>query len=90
MAKHHTTDEWICLNDDEDDYIIERVEFRVKGKRPLVLDKPNFSRLFYNVQQYLHLDRAQTKAVLQVAIIDAPDPLTANEYLRLLQVLSKK
>jgi hypothetical protein len=29
----HTTDEWICLDDGEDDYVIERVEFRVKGKK---------------------------------------------------------
>ncbi|NOI26735.1 hypothetical protein [Vibrio mediterranei] len=85
----HTTDEWICLDDGEEDYVIERVEFRVKGKKPLVLNNPSFSKLFYNVQQYLHINRTQAKAVLQAAIIDVPDPLTASEHLRLVQALSK-
>ncbi|WP_171394502.1 hypothetical protein [Vibrio mediterranei] len=39
MTNHHT-DDWVCLEDGEDDYVIERVELRVKGKKPLVLNNP--------------------------------------------------
>ncbi|MCG9661235.1 hypothetical protein [Vibrio mediterranei] len=89
MTNHHT-DDWVCLEDTEDDYVIDRFELRVKGKKPLVLNNPSFSKLFYNVQQYLHINQTQAKALLQLTIVDVPDPLTATEHLKLVQALSKR
>ncbi len=53
-------DDWICIEDDEDedDYVIERFELRIQGRKPLVLNTPSYSQLLVNVQQYLHITPA--------------------------------
>ncbi|MGR5299206.1 hypothetical protein ACPV5U_27915 [Vibrio mediterranei] len=83
-------DNWVCLEDGEDDYVIDRFELRVKGRKPLVLNQPSFSKLFYNVQQYLHISQAQARAVLATSVIDTPDPLTAKEHMALIRALTQR
>jgi hypothetical protein len=83
-------DNWVCLEDDEDDYVIDRFELRIKGKKPLVLNQPSFSKLFYNVQQYLHINQSQAKALLKVSVVDTPEPFTAQEHMALLHALVRQ
>ena len=48
------SDEWVCIEDGEGDYVIERFEVRVKGKKPLVINHPSFSKLLFVTQQYIN------------------------------------
>ncbi|WP_038224243.1 hypothetical protein [Vibrio sp. ER1A] len=82
-------DDWVCLEDDAGDYVIDRFELRVKGRKPLVLNHPSFSKLFYNVQQYLHINRTQAKALLAVSVMDTPDPFTVREHMALVHALTQ-
>ncbi len=40
-------DEWVCIEDGEDDCVIERFEVRVKGEKPLVINNPSFSKFIF-------------------------------------------
>lgn len=57
--------DWICIEGDEHDYVIERFEVRIKGKKPLILNKPSFSKLVFVTQQYLNLPLNNTKTLLK-------------------------
>nr|WP_248378905.1 hypothetical protein [Vibrio parahaemolyticus] len=35
-------DPWVCLEDDEDDYVIDHFELRAPGRKPLILKQPSF------------------------------------------------
>lgn len=82
-------DEWVCVEDGEDDYVIERFEVRMKGKKPLVLNKPTFSKLMFVTQQYLNCSLDVTKAIVRRTVLDSPEPFTIAEYSRLVAFLEK-
>lgn len=79
--------EWVCIEEDDDDYVIERFEVRVKGKKPLVLNNPSFSKLVFVTQQYLNLPLNTTKALLKESVLDTPEPLQLKEHLALVHYL---
>lgn len=79
--------EWVCIEDDDDDYVIERFEVRVKGKKPLVLNRPTYSKLVFVTQQYLNLSLNTTKALLKKSVLDTPEPLPLKDHLALVQYL---
>lgn len=80
-------DEWVCIENDEEDYVIERFEVRVKGKKPLVLNSPSFSKLLYVTQQYLNAPLNMTKELIHVTVLQSPDPLTLEEHYKLIRYL---
>ncbi len=80
---------WICQEDDENDYVIDRFELRAPGRKPLILNTPSFSKLMFVTQQYLHASENITKQVLKRTILDAPDPFTADEHCKLIMALEK-
>ncbi|MCY9855122.1 hypothetical protein [Vibrio mediterranei] len=82
MTTSHS-DHWVCLKDD--DYVIDRFELRIKGRKPLVLNQSSFSKLFYNVQQYLNINQSQAK--VKVSVVDTPTPITTQEHMSLLYAL---
>nr|WP_012219796.1 hypothetical protein [Vibrio sp. 23023]ABX76983.1 Conserved hypothetical protein [Vibrio sp. 23023] len=83
------TNDWVCIDADEDDYVIERFEVRVKGKKPLVLNSPSFSKLVFVTQQYLNLSLNQAKELIRTTVLDSPEPFTVEEYSRLLAYLEQ-
>ncbi|MCQ9090982.1 hypothetical protein [Vibrio alginolyticus] len=82
-------DPWICLEDGEDDYVIERFELRVHGRKPLVLNNPTFSKLMFVTQQFLHCKTETTKQILRTTILNSPEPLTAEQHCRLVMALER-
>lgn len=80
---------WLCLEADEDDYVIEHFELRVRGRKPLVLNNPTFSKLMFVTQQFLHTNKETTKKILRQTILDSPEPLTAEEHCRLVMLLEQ-
>lgn len=83
-------DEWVCIEEDENDYVIERFEVRVKGKKPLVFHEPSFPKLVFVTQQYLNCSHDMAKELLRRTILDSPDPLTIREYAKLVALLERK
>ncbi len=79
--------EWVCMDESEDDYVIERFEVRVKGKKPLVLVNPSFTKLVFVTQQYLNLSLNQTKALLKESVLDTAEPLPLKEHCALVKYL---
>ncbi|MCF7361894.1 hypothetical protein C1N32_05530 [Vibrio diazotrophicus] len=79
--------DWICIEGDENDYVIERFEVRIKGKKPLILNKPSFSKLVFVTQQYLNLPLNNTKTFLKETVLDSPEPMMLVEYIRLIEYL---
>ncbi|WP_407547316.1 hypothetical protein [Vibrio parahaemolyticus] len=59
---------WLCLEADEDDYVVEYFELRVRGRKPLVLNNP----LMFVTQQFLHTNKETTKKILKQTILDSP------------------
>ncbi|HHC7130264.1 TPA: hypothetical protein ACN37W_004075 [Vibrio parahaemolyticus] len=80
-------DPWVCLEDDEEDYVIDRFELRMPGQKPLVLNTPSFSKLMFVTQQYLHASENVTKQILKRTIIDTP--FTAEEHCKLIMALER-
>ncbi|MCG9702992.1 hypothetical protein L1D19_23285 [Vibrio natriegens] len=80
---------WVCLEATEDDYVIERFELRVHGRKPLVLNNPSFSKLMFVTQQFLHTNKETTKRILKTAILDSSEPLTAEQHCLLVMALEK-
>ncbi|MCG9702692.1 hypothetical protein L1D19_21735 [Vibrio natriegens] len=80
---------WVCLEDDEDDYVIERFELRVHGRKPLVLNNPSFSKSMFVTQQFLHTNKETTKRILKATILDSSDPLTAEQHCLLVMALER-
>ncbi|MCQ9087096.1 hypothetical protein [Vibrio alginolyticus] len=80
---------WVCLEDGEDDYVIERFELRVHGRKPLVLNNPSFSKLMFVSQQFLHTNKETTKRLLRTTILDSPEPLTAEQHCMLVMALEQ-
>ncbi|MFM2668733.1 hypothetical protein AAFX24_28740 [Vibrio mediterranei] len=76
----YKNDPWVCVDADEDDYTIEQFELRIKGRKPLVLRQPGYGRLTQNTQQYLSCSLGIAKQVIQVAVLDTPEPPTLEEY----------
>lgn len=83
-------DEWVCIEDSEDDYEIERFEVRVKGKKPLVINNPSYTKLLFTTQQYLNCSSYIVKELIRRTILDSPSPLTLSEHLKLIKFLEKK
>ncbi|RJX65830.1 hypothetical protein DZ860_20940 [Vibrio sinensis] len=83
------TDDWVCLENGEDDYVIERFEVRVKGKKPLVINKPNYSKLVFGSQQYLNIKLEPAKQFIRESVLETPEPLSFDEYWRMRQVLEQ-
>ena len=83
-------DDWVCLEAGEDDYIIERFEVRVKGKKPLVLNQPSYSKLLFVTQQYLNIKLEPAKHFIRQSVLDTPDPLGFDEYWRMRAVLERQ
>ena len=69
-------EDWICLEAGEDDYVIERFEVRVKGKKPLVLNNPSYSKLLFVTQQYLNIKLEPAKQFIRESVLDTPEPLS--------------
>ncbi|MBD6945061.1 hypothetical protein [Vibrio parahaemolyticus] len=82
-------DPWVCLNDDEDDCVIERVELRVQGRKPLIINNPTMSKLIFTTKQFLHTNTTTTHKILKTSILDTPDPLTAEQHCRLVMALER-
>lgn len=82
-------DPWVCLEDGDDDYVIDRFELRVHGRKPLVLNQPSFSKLMFVTQQFLHTSHETTKQFLRATILNTADPFTAEEHCRLVTALEK-
>ncbi len=80
-------DPWVCLEDDEDDYVIDHFELRAPGRKPLILKQPSFSKLMFVTQQYLHTSKNTTKEILRKAILNTAEPFTAEEHCRLVTAL---
>jgi hypothetical protein len=74
------SDPWVCIEDDEEDYVIDQFEIRTKGKKPLVLRKPGFGRLTQNTKQYLNCPLAIAKEVIRASVLDTLDPPTIEQY----------
>ncbi len=83
-------DEWVCTEEDENDYVIERFELRIKGKKPLVINNPSLSKLVFVTQQYLNCSLAVTKEILKRTVLNSPEPFTIEEHIKLLEFLEKK
>lgn len=83
-------DDWVCLEQGEEDYVIERFEVRVKGRKPLVLNNPTFSKLLTNTRQYLNCSVETAKQVIRVSVSQTAEPLTLAEHSRLLSVLEQE
>ncbi|EGU41739.1 hypothetical protein [Vibrio scophthalmi] len=83
-------EDWVCLEAGEDDYVIERFEVRVKGKKPLVLNKPSYSKLLFVTQQYLNIKLEPAKQFIRDSVLDTPEPLSFDEYWRMREVLEKQ
>ncbi len=81
-------DPWICLNED-DDCTIERFEVRLKGRKPLVIEKPTIDNMITITKQYLSLSIPQTHLFLTQAVLNTPDPLTIDEHFKLIEALEK-
>ncbi len=81
-------DPWICLNED-DDCTIERFEVRLKGRKPLVIEKPTIDNMITITKQYLNLSIPQTHRFLTQAVLNTPDPLTIDEHFKLIEALEK-
>ncbi|WP_031431374.1 hypothetical protein, partial [Vibrio parahaemolyticus] len=60
-------DPWVCLEDGEDDYVIDHFELRAPGRKPLILKQPSFSKLMFVTQQYLHTSINTAKEILRMA-----------------------
>ncbi|EJB0234258.1 hypothetical protein QSX71_004595 [Vibrio vulnificus] len=82
-------DEWVCIEDGEDDYVIERFEVRVKGKKPLVINNPSFSKLIFVTQQYLNCSLEMTKELLKRTVLNSPEPFTIEEHIKLVEFLER-
>lgn len=82
-------DEWVCTEEDSD-YLIERFELRVQGKKPLVIKHPTYSKLLFVTQQYLNCSQEVSKFVLIEAVLNTPEPLTIEEYHRLMEFLERE
>ncbi|EIT7126712.1 hypothetical protein V8073_004234 [Vibrio parahaemolyticus] len=82
-------DEWVCIEDGEDDCVIERFEVRVKGKKPLVINNPTFSKLIFVTQQYLNCSLETTKELLRKTVLSSPEPLSIDDYIKLVEYLEK-
>ncbi|EHV5558123.1 hypothetical protein K0W35_004876 [Vibrio parahaemolyticus] len=80
-------DPWGCLEDDEDDYVIDHFELRTPGRKPLILKQPSFSKLMFVTQQYLHTSKNTTTQILRATILDTAEPFTAEEHCRLVTAL---
>lgn len=81
-------DPWICLNED-DDCTIERFEVRLKGRKPLVIEKPTTDKMITITKQYLNLSLPQTHLFLTQSVLNTPDPLTIDEHFKLIDALEK-
>ncbi len=80
-------DPWVCLEDGEDDYVIDHFELRASGRKPLILKQPSFEDLIYLTQQYLHTTKNTTIQILKIAVINTAEPFTAEEHCRLVTAL---
>lgn len=81
-------DEWICQEEDGD-YVIERFEIRLKGRKPLVLESPTVRHLVNVTSQYLNITTQQTHQFLAQAILYTPEPFSIEEHFRLIEALKK-
>jgi hypothetical protein len=43
----------------------------------------------YNIQQYLHINRTQAKALLAVSVMNTPTPFTVREHMALIHALTQ-
>ncbi|HHY0551866.1 TPA: hypothetical protein ACVU5P_004185 [Vibrio parahaemolyticus] len=66
--------EWVCVEQTEDDYRIAHFEVRMKGKKPLVIKDPNFEKLLFVTKQYLHTNLTNTERIIRASVIHTPDP----------------
>lgn len=79
--------EWVCEKGDEEDYVVERFEIRIKGKKPLVLNDPTFTEIVFVTQQYLNLSLPLTKQVVIKSVLDSVEPLMFEEHCALVNYL---
>ncbi|MFA0072112.1 hypothetical protein AB4396_00220 [Vibrio cyclitrophicus] len=79
--------EWMCEKGDEEDYVVERFEIRIKGKKPLVLNAPTFTEIVFVTQQYLNLPLPLTKQVVIKSVLDSVELLTLKEHCALVNYL---
>lgn len=77
MTLEEFSNDWVL---DAGDWDLERIEFRAKGKKPLVLHRPTLGALILKVAGYLGspvpiVDHAVTKFLL----VDTPEPATIED-----------
>lgn len=75
------SDPWILVDSaDDSDYVLERFEVRLKGKKPLVINNPTTAKLVHVTSQYLGINSATAKAFIWRTVVDTPEPQTLDEY----------
>ncbi|HEQ3599493.1 hypothetical protein [Vibrio parahaemolyticus] len=74
-------DPWVLVDSaDDSDYVLERFEVRLKGKKPLVIQNPTTAKLVHVTAQYLGVNTATAKAFVWRTVVETPEPQTLIEY----------
>lgn len=69
--------EWLLSSGE---WSVEYIEFRAKGKRPLVLNNPSFGGLVYKLAGYLNVKLPIVEyAIQRFLLIDTPEPPTIED-----------
>ncbi|KNH10827.1 hypothetical protein ACS79_20270 [Vibrio lentus] len=89
MELNLNINEWVCIEDGEGDYVIERFEVRMKGRKPLVINNPSFSKLLFVTQQYLNCSLNMTKELIRRTVLNSSEPFTIEEYVKLVEYLER-
>lgn len=74
-------DPWVLVDSSDDsDYVLERFEVRLKGKKPLVINNPTIPKLIQVTAQYLGTNSATAKAFIWRTVVETPEPPTLSQH----------
>lgn len=74
-------DPWVLVDSaDDSDYVLERFEVRLKGKKPLVIQNPTTAKLVHVTAQYLGINSATAKAFIWRTVVETPEPPTLSQH----------
>lgn len=63
----------------EGEWDVARIEFRLKGRKPLVLENPSLSRLVFSFSGYMGLPLPIAEHHLITWLLDTPEPPTLED-----------
>lgn len=70
-------EEWVL---DSGEWSIDYIEFRAKGKRPLILHNPSIGGLIYKLAGYLNIKILIAEyAIQRFLLVDTPEPPTIED-----------